>query len=160
MKTLGAGVLALLALAACALQQPAGAECPGSMLIRQFPGGAELKRLKLTPKGRFALSFIHSVSLTPVRDDYQVRGEKIVQTSVTFKAHGAGLPSGRWEPNATGWERKNGSFFLPLTRPIPKLVVRTDRRYRNRLHLSGRVIDLNQWPDQALEILIRPCQDR
>ncbi len=158
MKTLVAGVLALLALAACTSLNPNRSPCSDSLVIFRFPSMTELGRFSLPPDGRFALSFIHSVSGTPVRDDYSVTGGRVVQVSETFETHGAGLPSGSWEADAAGWEHRDGKFILHLRRPIGRLVVRTDRRYKNRLHLAGAVIDLNQWEDQALEIKIEPCR--
>ena len=68
-----------------------------------------------------------------------------------------GLPSGADEPGATGWEHHDGRFVIRMKRLIPRLVVRTDRNYRNRLHIDGREINLNGWDDQALELAIVPC---
>lgn len=160
MRTLVAGVLALLVLAAChqTPPNPNRSSCSPSLVILRFPSMTKLGRFRLPKNGRFALSFIHSVSGTPVRDDYRVHNGKVLQVSETFEAHGAGLPSGVWETNATGWEHRDGKFILRLQRPIGRLVVRTDRRYKNRLHLAGTVINLNQWEDQALELKIESCR--
>jgi len=156
-KCIIAGVLALL-LAACASFYPRQTGCVSAVVLRRFPSSEELGRYPLAKDGRFSLSFIHSVSTTPVRDNYRVEGDTIIQTSETFEAHGAGLPSMFGEPGATDWEQRDGKFILHMQRPIDRLIVRTDRRYHNRLHLHDTEIDLNQWEDQALEVIIEPSQ--
>jgi hypothetical protein len=44
-----------------------------------------------------------------------------------------------------------------MKRPIPTLVVRTDKHYQNRLILPDSTVDLNQWEDQALKITASPA---
>lgn len=105
---------------------------------------------------RFSLSFIHSASLTPVRDEYQITQDgkryRITQTAEKFIAHGQGLPSMKGEPDATAFIHENGKFILQLNRPIDRLIVRTDKRYENRLHTGDNAVNLNQWRDTALWI--------
>lgn len=158
-KVLLAGVLALFLAPAAGAPGPAtcGNACL-ELVVRQFPEVVELARYRLPSGGRFALSFIHSVSQTPVTDAYRVEEGRIVQESETFMTHEAGLPSQVEEPGGLAWEHRDGRFILHLERPIPHLVMRTDRRYRNRLHLPEHVVDLNQWPDQALELRVEPCR--
>jgi hypothetical protein len=152
-----AAVLLALLLAACG---PLTSRFPGNerytLVIRQFPERYELARLSLPVDHRFSLSFIHSVSGTPVRDDYVVEEGEIIQVAETFETHVAGLPALADEPDLQRWEFKEGRFVIHLRRPIVHLVMRTDRRYRNRLLLATREIDLNQWEDQALELGIEP----
>jgi len=127
--------------------------CAPSVAVRAFPDGTELARVPLPDDRRFALSFIHSVSMTPVRDNYVVEADGAIrQTSEIFIAHGQGLPSSPAEPGGTGWVHEDGKFRLDMDRPISRLVVRTDARYRNRLHLGAETLNLNHWPDQALDI--------
>ena len=151
-----AGVLAVV-LAACVYTGATPRKDPLCLAVRQFPGGGMLERRPLPIEGRFALTFIHSVSKTPVKDDYRVTGGKIVQIAESFEAHGAGLPSGTEEPGVTGWEHCNGRFIIRMERPISRLIVRTDRDYRNRLLIEGTEINLNRWPNQALELVVGPC---
>ena len=114
----------------------------------------ELARQPLPGSGEFMLSFIHSVSLTRVKDYYQIRQGKIIQTSEVFQAHGAGLPTSPDEPFGTGFVKTQDGFVLYMERPISTLVVRTDKRYENRLSLGDVTVDLNQWEDQALMIFV------
>ena len=128
----------------------------GALVVSQFPEGRELLRLNPAGKNGFSLSFIHSVSNTPVIDEYVIEQGNIVQTAERFMAHGAGLPSRADEPGGISWERRGDTFVLRMHRPIPKLVVRTDRNYRNRLILGPEEVNLNQWEDQALLIRFVP----
>jgi len=131
---------------------------PGYCLtIRQYPGMETLASFPLEKETQFALSFIHSVTVTPVRDNYIVTPEGICQTSEVFESHCAGLPYSDKEPDATKWEQLDGKFILHMERKIPKLVVRTDKNYKNRLHLPDQIINLNQWKDQALLLEIIPA---
>ncbi|MCK7567473.1 DUF1850 domain-containing protein [Marinobacter xestospongiae] len=119
-------------------------------------GGQFLACIPL-PQPRFELSFIHSVSLTPVTDVYQLTtadndGWTLLQTRERFIAHGQGLPSMANEPDATAFRHHDGVFELEMARPIPRLIVRTDARFRNRLHTGQQTVDLNQWPDNGLLI--------
>jgi len=128
----------------------------GNLVIAQFPEQKQLGKHPLGTDKTFALSFLHSVSKTRVTDVYEVRAGQIIQTKVIFKTHGAGLPSNSKEPCGISWEKTKDTFILHMQRPIPKLVVRTDKLYQNRLVLASGIIDLNQWDDQALLLYIEP----
>ncbi len=154
MKRFTAGVLVIL-LAACIFSMAWGKlSASVSLVATQFPQGRELGRWELDPDNGFSLSFIHSVSKTRVLDVYSVRKNSIVQTREYFRAHGAGLPSHPNEPYGLSWEKKGDDFILHMERPIQKLVVRTDRNYRNRLIIGKDTINLNQWEDQAIWLYI------
>lgn len=123
------------------------------------------------PEPYFALSFIHSVSETPVVDFYRLDKHNntvtITQTGERFEHHGAGLPSHVSE--GTNWQHRDGYFWLSMQRPIPQLIVRTDKDYKNRLYLGKQIdaiddnlvfhIDLNQWQDGALWIQAINCPE-
>ncbi|MBO6827600.1 MAG: DUF1850 domain-containing protein [Sneathiella sp.] len=102
----------------------------------------------------FTLSFVHSVSLTPVEDIYEVSEKAdgsldILQTEERFIAHGQGLPSMNGEPDARKFEYHDNKFVLYMNRPIGDLIIRLDSRFKNRLHTGMDVINLNQWPDYS-----------
>ena len=144
----------LLAVAAllpsCMQHPPVKGQASPSISVSRFPEGTELMRMGIDGENGFSLTFIHSVSLTRVVDCYDIRDGRIVQTAEYFSAHGAGLPSQADEPGGIAWEEQGGQFVFRMERPIPKLVVRTDRRYENRLHIGPTTVNLNQWEDQAL----------
>jgi hypothetical protein len=150
------GVLALM-LAACTIFGSRHGYDTHCIIISRFPSQQVLGQYLLPENGKFSLSFIHSVSMTPVRDDYHIVESGIVQIAETFHAHGAGLPSGINEIGVTRFEHHNGQFVVHMDRPISRLIVRTDHNYRNRLHIDGSEINLNHWDDQALELAVAPC---
>jgi len=153
---IAAGVLVLL-LATCISSGFCGFDngCV-QLVVTQFPEQKELGRYCLGSDKTFSLSFIHSVSKTRVVDVYEIRAGRIIQTKELFKAHGAGLPSSPAEPGGLFWEKTREWFILHMERPMPKLVIRTDRVYENRLILTSGIIDLNKWDDQALLLYVEP----
>jgi hypothetical protein len=156
MRLLAAGVLVIFIAACTPLSSHRMDKGFGHVVISQFPEQKQLGRYPLGSDKAFSLSFIHSVSKTRVRDVYEIRAGRIIQTKEIFKAHGAGLPSNATEPGGLSWEKTKDKFILHMERPIPKLVVRTDKLYQNRLSLASGIIDLNQWDDQALLLYIEP----
>ncbi|MGD9824310.1 DUF1850 domain-containing protein [Desulfobacter sp.] len=126
------------------------AAAAGQLVVATFPGNEVLMQVPLGTETQFSLSFIHSVSKTRVIDVYEIRGKEIIQTREYFSAHGAGLPSSPDEPDGIRWGKQGSQFVLYMARPMPKLVVRTDKNYENRLKVPGLTINLNQWEDQAL----------
>ncbi len=150
------GALALV-LAGCALSGMGSEKTCRCLMISRFPSRSIVAQHTLPESGFFSLSFIHSVSQTPVRDDYQAIDCRVSQIAETFQAHGAGLPSGIDEPGVIGWELHDGRFVVRMQRPISRLIIRTDGAYRNRLHIDGHDINLNDWGNQALELAIVPC---
>ncbi|SLM31490.1 hypothetical protein MTBBW1_340042 [Desulfamplus magnetovallimortis] len=124
----------------------------GHLVITEFPVKKVLGRYPLDKDQTFALTFIHSVSKTRVKDIFEIRSGQIIQTKEFFQTHGAGLPSAPDEPGGTSWEKTSEGFILNMERPIIKLVVRTDSLYENRLVLPSGTLNLNQWGDQAILI--------
>lgn len=124
-----------------------------SLNIEDYRSGLRLGCV-LLKENRFDLSFIHSVSLTPVKDVYEIQpiingSYKIKQTKEFFIAHGQGLPSMQNEPDVIKFEHHDGQFILHLDRPINDLIVRLDKRFKNRLHTGQNIINLNQWSDDT-----------
>ncbi|MEH6357239.1 MAG: DUF1850 domain-containing protein [Marinobacter sp.] len=153
---LAAGMLCILA-ATGAAAAPVAAPNTIGLSISVYREGKPLDCVVLD-QSTFELSFIHSVSLTPVTDYYTVvqssKGFQIVQTAETFFAHGQGLPSLVNEPDATDFRIENGQFVLTMSRLIEQLIVRTDVRFENRLHTRSETTNLNRWPDNGL--LLKP----
>ncbi len=142
---LGVAVLAILSLPAPAASNP-------SLCLNTHPENEAVGVYPLDPEGLFSLGFIHSVSRTPVVDTYRIDAGQIVQTSEVFLAHGAGLPSGADEVDATGWRHENGQFILDLDRPIGVMIVRIQPEYKNTLHIANQSITLASLGHSALRI--------
>ncbi|MEP3245240.1 MAG: DUF1850 domain-containing protein [Sneathiella sp.] len=133
-----------------------------SLNIENYRSGEDLGCVDL-PEDGFILSFVHSVSLTPVEDVYLIKKNaggdlEIRQTQERFVAHGQGLPSLQNEPDAVGFKTENGMFILHLDRQIKDLIVRLDKRYKNRLDTGREITNLNQWPDD-IGLRMQPVTD-
>lgn len=124
-----------------------------SLCIRSFPESALLWQQDLARSGSaFSLHFLHSVSNTPVEDQYGIQEGKIVQRAEIFVAHGAGLPSLMNEVGAQSWSHEKGRFVLKMKRPIDNLIIRVNPDYQNRLTTEKTQLDLTQWGRRALSI--------
>ncbi|MBE3636766.1 DUF1850 domain-containing protein [Mangrovicoccus algicola] len=151
-----AATAALLLL--CAALPGAARAGDGWLCLSETRGaGREIARLPLGPEGTFELSFIHSVSRTPVTDAYRVERGEIVQTRETFMAHGAGLPSIANDIDATGWRHEDGHFILDMHRRTGPIPLRIQAQYENTLHIAGTDLPLADLGHSALTLA--PCDE-
>lgn len=149
-------------LAACAafltllLPLPAIAGGALSLCLTETRGeGREIARYPLGSGQEFSLSFIHSVSRTPVTDIYRVEQGQIIQTQEIFTGHGAGLPSIANDIGATGWRHEGGRFILDMYRPTGPIPLRIQAQYENTLHIAGTDLPLADLGQPALTLA--PC---
>ncbi|MFV0359360.1 DUF1850 domain-containing protein [Tropicimonas sp.] len=152
---MGQRLAGMAALAAFAAAGPLPAAGPEWLCLSPTHGGGTVMRLATGPEGEFALSFIHSVSKTPVTDLYRLTDGRIVQIAEIFEAHGAGLPSVAAEVGATGWRHENGRFILDLARPTGPIALRIQAEYANTLHVAGSALPLARLGLPALTLA--PC---
>ncbi|MBR9764430.1 MAG: DUF1850 domain-containing protein [Rhodobacteraceae bacterium] len=145
----------LLAIGLGAAQAASGA--PSLCLSETRGTQALVKRVPLGPDATFALSFIHSVSRTPVTDHYRIEDGRILQTSEVFMAHGAGLPSIANDMDATGWRHENGHFILDLNRYTGPIPLRIQAQFKNTLHVAGTELPLASLGHSALTLA--PCDE-
>ncbi len=69
------------------------------------------------PDATFAVTYVHSVTRTPVVERYRVEGDAIVQTEIDFVQHGPGLPT---EPDAGGtFAQRDGDDGDDAGAPLP-----------------------------------------
>ncbi|WP_198174327.1 DUF1850 domain-containing protein [Mesorhizobium xinjiangense] len=149
--------LAAISVAPC-VSLPAAAAGGDWLCLTETRGtGREVARLPLGPGATFRLSFIHSVSRTPVIDAYRVEGGEIVQTSEVFEAHGAGLPSIANDMDATGWRHEDGRFILEMARHTGPIPLRIQARFKNTLHTAGTDLPLADLGHAALTLA--PCDE-
>lgn len=158
LRSMGMAALAAIFFLPFALP-PAGAGAGGGWLcLSETRGtGGDVARLPLGEDGTFELSFIHSVSRTPVRDLYRVENGEIVQTAEIFLAHGAGLPSIAGDVDATGWRHENGAFILDMRRQTGPIPLRIQAEFRNALHIAGTTLPLADLGHSALTLA--PCDE-
>lgn len=119
--------------------------------------GEPVARLPLGDPPTFELSFIHSVSRTPVRDLYRVDGGQIIQSAEIFMGHGAGLPSIANDMDATGWRHENGTFILDMHRLTGPIPIRIQAEFKNTLTIAGTDLPLASLGHAALTLA--PCDN-
>lgn len=62
------------------------------LVLRNFDTKETLRIFKLK-EDNFTVAFTHSVMLSEVREDYEIRDEEIILVSTKYKDYGAGLPT-------------------------------------------------------------------
>ncbi|MDO6758433.1 DUF1850 domain-containing protein [Phaeobacter inhibens] len=112
----------------------------------------ELARYFIASSDGFSLSFVHSVSLTPVVDHYEIRPTGIHQTAEVFEAHGAGLPSFAGDVGETGWRMENEKFVLEMDRQFQRIQLRIQRDYLNTLHIADQKIILADFNTSSIGV--------
>lgn len=113
-----------------------------------------LARYSPDRSGVFSLSFVHSVSLTPVVDVYEIRPAGIHQVAEIFEAHGAGLPSFAGDVGETGWRFENGKFVVEMDREFQRIQLRIQREYLNTLHIAEQKIILADFDANSIGLQI------
>lgn len=115
--------------------------------------GADAAHIRRTvrPGETLTYRFIHSVSQTPVTEEWAVvsgpEGPALRLRTTTYQATGAGLPSAPDEPGATFEATAAGFTIRGLDRPIGlPLDLRVTPAARNALLLAGEAIDLTALP--------------
>ena len=138
--------------AALLLPSLAGAAC---LTLAGHPDGARLSLLALpADDASFAVSYVHSVTRTPVRERYLVAGREIVETEMRFEQHGPGLPT---EADAGGtFTRSDGVFVVTMDRRFAEIVMQVHADQSPRLTAGSRSIDLAQWGNRALMLAVLP----
>ena len=126
----------------------AGASC---LALLPADGGAPLAVVALPgPQYAFRVTYVHSVTLTPVDERYVVTGDRIVQTQIRFVQHGPGLPTA---PDAGGtFEERDGAFVVRGHREFDRIVMRFDAAQRPVLSTSAATLDLARWGRRAVAI--------
>jgi hypothetical protein len=120
-------------------------------------GEVTLARFETGPEDEFRLSFVHSVSLTPVTDVYRLTPTGILQTAEIFEAHGAGLPSFSDDIGALDWRHEDGKFILDMARQSDEIHVRVQRDYQNTLHIGAKSIELADLGESVVTLI--PCKN-
>ena len=133
-------------LAGLALLPAARAAC---LVVAAHPDGPSLARVAIAASDpTFTLTYVHSVTRTPVRESYRIDGDSIVQTEIRFEQHGPGLPT---EADEGGrFEQRNGQFIVTMHRRFASFAMRVHADQQWRLVAAGQRIDLATWGNRAL----------
>lgn len=133
---------------------PAGAAA--CIALAAHPDGTPLAEIAAADS-MFAVTYVHSVTRTPVTERYRVDGATIVQTEIRFAQHGPGLPT---QPDAGGtFEQRDGQLTMTLDRRFPAIVMRVNHAQSPRLAVDTRAFDLAAWGDRAIVVRAQagPC---
>ena len=115
------------------------------------PDGAALAHVT-TPADdpAFTLTYVHSVTRTPVVERYRIDNATIVQTEIRFEQHGPGLPT-QAEQGGT-FERRDGRFVVTMQRRFDVIVMRVHADQSPRLLVGARTVDLATWGNRAIAL--------
>ena len=121
------------------------------LLFASHPDGAPLARFALPADDpTFVVTYVHSVTRTPVAERYRVEDGEIVQTEIRFAQHGPGLPT---QPDAGGtFEQRDGEFVASMQRRFAVIVMRVHADQSPRVATGGRAADLAAWGNRALAV--------
>ncbi len=117
--------------------------------LASHPDGFPLERVAL-PAPDFAITYLHSVTRTPVEERYRTDGATLVETQMTFSQHGPGLPTAA-DPGGT-MLTVDGRVVVTMARSFDAIVMRVHADQSPQLHASGRAIDLAAWGNRALAL--------
>ncbi len=127
----------------------------GCLTLASHPDGASLARLALPgDAAAFSITYVHSVTRTPVTERYRIDGNEIVQTAIEFEQLGPGLPT---EADAGGsFTRSDGRFIVTMQRRFPVIVMQVHADQSPRLVADSRIRDLVEWGNRALVLTAAP----
>ena len=123
-------------------------------MLSSHPEGRPLAQIEAA-RDAFAISYVHSVTRTPVDERYRLDGATIVQVSIRFEQHGPGLPT---EADAGGrWRREGGAYVVTMDRRLDTIAMRVSAEQKPRLTVDGdpRAVNLTQWGDRGIALNAR-----
>jgi hypothetical protein len=129
----------------------------GCLALTAVPEGRVLATLAVGTAPTFDITYIHSVTRTPVVETYRVDHGGLLQTSIVFEQHGPGLPT---EPDAgQTWTDRDGHFNVTLARRFDTIRMRVHRDQSPQLLIGSRRVDLAGWGNRAVELRAVSCAD-
>jgi hypothetical protein len=145
-------LLARILTAALFSSSLANAAC---LTLTSHPDGARLLLIALPAEdSSFAITYVHSVTRTPVMERYAISGSEIIETEMRFEQHGPGLPT---EADAGGtFSQSDGRFIVTMDRHFPAIVMQVHLDQSPRLVAGTRSLDLAQWGNRALILGVIP----
>ena len=132
------------------------------LVLAEHRSGKEVLRWPITERPiAFAVSFVHSVLHTPVRDSYEARQTdgrwKLYLVQETHEGQGYGLPYGatadgeRYVRTEKGWQLTMNRLIDPLVQlPLPSQNI--------TLHFEGRSALLGDLSTRSILIEVQNCQ--
>ena len=144
--------LARILTAALLFPALANAAC---LTLGSHPDNAPLLQVALPADDpSFTITYLHSVTRTPVMERYAIAGSEIVETETRFEQHGPGLPT---EADKGGtYSHGDAGFVVTMDRHFATIVMRVHRDQSPRLGAETRSLDLAQWGNRALLLGVVP----
>ena len=157
-RRLPAASAALVAAAMLACAAPAAALAPDTCLVVSAPPQNEpLALVRLDPANPvFTITYVHSVTRTPVEEIYRVDDEGLTETSIAFTEHGPGLPT-EGAPGET-WTRRDGRFVVTMERRFTGIRMRVSSEQQPALLSAGKSYALAQWGNRSLALFAAKCE--
>jgi hypothetical protein len=128
---------------------------PACIAVIGYPEEQVLTSVPLPADRGFAITYVHSVTRTPVVETYRVDAGALVQTSIRFEQHGPGLPTAPGPGER--WERRDGRFVVTMQRPLGDIRMRVHADQAPTLDAGGTPIPLSRWGNRALGLAPAPC---
>ena len=101
----------------------------------------------------FRVTYMHSVTRTPVDEVYRVERNRIIETEIRFVQHGPGLPTAPDEGGS--FERRDSMFVVHGSRSFDTIVMRVHGDQQPTLVAGAHSVDLAQWGNRALVMTSR-----
>jgi hypothetical protein len=146
---------ATVLLLAAVVATPAAAIAAPCIAIVGPPERELLASVPLPPDRGFTITYVHSVTRTPVTETYRATADRFVQTSIRFEQHGPGLPTAPGPGER--WERRDGRFVVTMQRPLGDIRMRVHADQAPTLDAGGAPIPLSRWGNRALGLAPAPC---
>ena len=128
------------------------------LTLTSHPEGRALADFPLPQNfAEFTISYVHSVTRTPVTERYVAVGSEIVETEMRFEQHGPGLPT---EADAgETFTSSNGHFVVTMDRHFPVIVMQVHADQSPRLVAGTGSLELAQWGNRAVSLAVvsSPC---
>jgi hypothetical protein len=128
------------------------------LALASHPDNAPLLRIPLPADDpSFRITYMHSVTRTPIIERYTISGSEIVQTEMRFEQYGPGLPT---EADKGGtFAHGDAGLVVTMDRHFPTIALRVHRDQSPSLAAGTRSLDLAQWGNRALllGVVAEPC---
>jgi hypothetical protein len=128
------------------------------LTLASYPDGASLAHFAVAADDpTFTVTYVHSVTKTPVDERYRIDGDTIIETEIRFEQHGPGLPT---EADAGAqWTRRDGRYVVTMSRRFGPIVMRVHADQKPALAIATQSVDLAQWGNRAVALAATagPC---
>ncbi|AKG73068.1 DUF1850 domain-containing protein [Salinicoccus halodurans] len=126
---------------------------PSYLVVAEYETGETLYETRVDQGERFAITYIHSVERSPVKEVFEVRNEEIYTMESHTESFGAGMPY-----NGEDVEMKNGKFIIRnIDRKVHggSLKVRPSSVFPHHIEIGGSTITISEAPYSGKNLEIK-----